>query len=223
VGGSGPQQVTGTNRFLSLVMQRIRAAAPPRLAGLVSAVRIDRAGGGSFAQVWFLTRGCSWDRGGACTMCNYGRAYSVTEEAMVQSVESALESIVEPVDELFVSPSGSMLDPAEVSPAARRAIFRRMASFRAPKVCIETRAETVTPATVEEVASTFAAKSVAVEIGVESSSPWILRFCINKATNPARFVASGRMNRIALRTSRPTTTAGRTPVRSPTQIGRAHV
>ncbi|MEW5982599.1 MAG: hypothetical protein AB1806_09535 [Acidobacteriota bacterium] len=99
---------------------------------------------------------------------------------MVRFVQRALDSIEGPVDELLVSPSGSMLDESEVPLDARRSIFELMASFRAPKVCIETRAETVSQDTLDELSATIPGKGIAVEMGVESSSPWVRRFCINK-------------------------------------------
>ncbi len=171
-------------------MRLIRGETPPVPASQSFSVRLDRTAGGVFAQVWFLTRGCTWDRAGACTMCNYGHESAVASEGMVESVRLALESIPGPVDELLVSPSGNMLDPVEVPDAARRAIYRHMASFRAPKLCVETRAETVTVELVEELANAFPGRGVAVEVGLESSSPWVQHYCINKSITQESFCAA---------------------------------
>jgi archaeosine synthase beta-subunit len=185
------------NHFLSQVMTRLRAEAPIVSADLRYHVRLDRAGGGTFAQVWFLTRGCTWDRAGACTMCNYGRGPTVSDDDMVASVRDALASIAEPVEELFVSPSGSMLDPSEVSHDARRRIFDVMAGFPSPKVCIETRSETVTQRSIRDIEHAFAGRSVTVELGLESSSAFVQRYCINRMSEPRVFQEAATQLRAA--------------------------
>lgn len=128
-------------------------------------------------------------------MCNYGQAPPVTGASMVWFVQQALETIRSPLDELLVSPSGNMLDPAEVPLDARRRIYGLVAAFQAPKICIETRAETVTPETVDELATALPSKQVAVEMGLESSSAWILRFCMNKVSEPSTFTAASDLLR----------------------------
>ena len=168
-------------------MKQLRSDAPRIDADMQSYVRLDRVAGDVFAQVWFNTRGCTWAIRGSCTICNYGHGTVDAAEQMVAAVDSALQTIRGNIDELFVSPSGSMLDPTEVPPEARLAIYRRMAAFSSSKVCIETRSETVTIATAQELATVFADKTIAVEMGLESSSPWIQRFCINKGNDPKQF------------------------------------
>lgn len=176
-----------TNELLSQVMMSLRSAAPLIEDSIRSYVRMDRAVGDAFAQVWFRTRGCTWANSGSCTMCNYGRGGPESAEQMVEAVREALRTIREPVDELFVSPSGSMLDPAEVPVEARRHLLELMASFPSRKVCVETRPETVTGAVAAELATALSGKTVAVEMGLESSSAWIQRFCINKTCAPVDF------------------------------------
>lgn len=169
-------------------MRQLRTGSPELSPDERFAVRLDRAGGGMLAQIWFLTSGCTWDMSGSCTMCNYGHGQKVTADFMVESVELALASIIEPVDELLVSPSGSMLDSVEVPQDARQRIFERMASFGTRGVCVETRAETVTAESVEDLANAFTANEVvAVELGLESSSTWIQQYCINKMSEPGAF------------------------------------
>jgi len=54
------------NLLLNRVMRLVRAGRPYLAADKPFYVRMDRACGGDFAQLWFLTRGCTWDHGGAC-------------------------------------------------------------------------------------------------------------------------------------------------------------
>lgn len=158
----------------------IRHERPQLDSGQSHYVRLDQAMGGTFAQLWFLTRGCTWDRRGECTMCNYGQSSSVSDDAMVSFVRAGLDSIDVPLDELYVSPSGSLLDPREVPPSARRRILDLVASFPVERFSFETRPETLTPQAAAEIAAALPGKRVAAGLGLESADPWVRHFCINK-------------------------------------------
>lgn len=114
-------------------------------------------------------------------MCNYGFGHSIPANVMVQSVQQGLASIKVPVKELMISPSGSMLDPIEVPEQARQGIYALANAYPAESFFIETRPETVTTGTVEELVSSVQGKRLGVELGLESSNEWIARFCINRS------------------------------------------
>jgi len=171
--------------LLSIVMKKLRRDRSPVDTCQPYYVRVDRAMEGVFAQLWFLTRGCTWDRAGSCTMCNYGTASAISAEEMVAFVRRGLESIDVPLDELYVSPSGSLLDPVEVPEAARRGIYDLVNRYPVPRFSFETRAETLTPVALAEIARMLPTKTVAVGLGVESVDPWIRRFCVNKVGDEA--------------------------------------
>lgn len=173
--------------FLSRVMVRLRHEREPYRSDQTHHLRYDQAMGGTFAQLWFLTRGCTWDRRGSCTMCNYGHASNVTVEAMVEAVAAGLSEIDRPVDELYVSPSGSLLDPIEVPLEARRAIYSLVERFPVGRFSFETRPETVTTEAVEELTASLPGKKIAAGFGLESADPWVLRFCVNKPGAAAGF------------------------------------
>ena len=175
------------NPFLSHVMNRLRARRPYLPADRPYYVRVDRAANQTFAQLWFMTRGCTWDRQGACTMCNYGHAPTIDVDSMVASVRGGLRQLPSIVDELFVSPAGSMLDLVEVPSEARRQILELLAKHPAGRISMEARAETVTPEVAEELAHAFTNKTVSVGIGLESSSQWVLKYCVNKLSLIERF------------------------------------
>lgn len=123
-------------------------------------------------------------------MCEYGVRSSVGGPEMVESVRTALGEIRGPVGELLVSPSGSMLDPLEVPVASRDRIFGLMGKISDAAVCVETRPETVTEESASALARAFAGRRISVEMGLESSSPWVLRFCVNKGAGPGAFTAA---------------------------------
>lgn len=174
------------NPLLSRVDEVIRKTRPATPSDLRYVNFIEDLPGGAFLQVWFLTGGCRWD---ACTMCDYGRGPRISGDDMVRAVEDALgEARNAPITSLFVSPSGSMLDPGEVPRAARRRIFSAMRSLSECRMFIvETRAETVTAESLGDLREAFAGRAVGVELGLESSDPWVLRNCVNKGGLRANF------------------------------------
>lgn len=179
-------------RQLSRAMRKLRADRTVTDASAPFYVRYDESLGGTFAQLWFLTRGCSWDRSGACTMCNYGRAEQVSDEQMVGYVQRGLTSIDRPIDELYVSPSGSLLDPKEVPVEARRQILASMADAPASRLSFETRPETVTSSAVEDVTRALTGRAVAIGFGLESADPFVLEYCVNKHGTTDAFVQATR-------------------------------
>ncbi len=185
-----------TNPFLSRLMAKIREPRPPLPPDQPFFNRIERVPAGLYGEVWFRTGGCRWDRQGGCTMCNYGRSEPPQPDAMVESVRQALLALEHPVDELMVSPSGSLLDPAEVPEEARRRIYALMAAHPASVLLLETRSEWVTPETADELrAIRPPGRGVTVEMGLESVDRWVRRFCINKGGSPADFARAAGLLR----------------------------
>jgi archaeosine synthase beta-subunit len=173
-------------------MRKLRADRPVTDPSAPFYVRYDEAMGGTFAQLWFLTRGCTWDRAGACTMCNYGHAEHVSADEMVGYVERGLASIRRPIDELYVSPSGSLLDPKEVPVEARRRILASMADVPVRRLSFETRPETVTSTTIKDVVFALSERALAVGFGLESADPFVLQHCVNKRGTTDAFVRAAR-------------------------------
>lgn len=183
------------NSLLTKVMVHLRRDRPFLDRDQTEYVRIDRSMGGRFAQLWFLTRGCTWDRRGACTMCNYGVSRHVASDEMVEFVRAGLDSIVGPVDELYASPSGSLLDPIEVPPEARDRILALVNEFDVAKFSFETRAETISEDAVQDLIRLLPGKRIAVGFGLESANAWVLRYCINKPDQPAALRVAARLLR----------------------------
>lgn len=136
----------------------------------------------SFAQGWFMTSGCRWDRRGECTTCNYGQGPSLSEEAVVDNAVAAISaaSSAGPLDELFISPSGSMLDPVEVPIGARRAILQRAAASPAGRISFETRPSTVDEESVADVLDLVGSGRSSIGLGLESADPWVRVNCIGR-------------------------------------------
>ena len=164
---------------LAAAASLLRRGRPPLDSSEPWYVHRDIARGRSFAQVWFLTRGCTWDRRGECVMCNYGHGAAVSDDDMVRYARAAIAA-AGPVDELFVSPSGNLLDPLEVPNGALGRILQSVAASPSPNVSFETRPETLRAPIVKEVVRRLPRKAIRVGIGLESADPWVRRYCLGK-------------------------------------------
>ena len=83
--------------------------------------------------------------------------------------------------------------PFEVPPRVRRGSCEMANAFPCSKFSFETRAETVTPEIVEELVATMDGKPIAVGMGLESSSSWVRRFCINKLSDASAYEVAARL------------------------------
>jgi len=176
------------SKLLNEVMKIFREKRPSLKIDQPYYNRIEKSYGGNYVEVWFLTSGCQWDANGGCTMCNYGKGYQRTEDDIVYSVHQGLSAINIEVNELVVSPSGSMLDPQEVSPNALKRIYSLIHDFPAEYFLFETRSETITEDKIRELAESIPCKKLGVEIGIESSNEWVRRFCVNKGNLLNQFI-----------------------------------
>lgn len=179
-----------TSQFLRTVMLKLRADRS-RDQPETHYVRYDSIGRGRFAQVWFATRGCSWDRRGTCTMCNYGTGPDIDDDTMVGHVREALRSIDHedgPLAELYVSPSGSLLDRVEVPDGALWRIIDLVANVPVPRFGFETRPETIDAATLELIRRRLPGKDVNIGIGLETVNPMTAACLVNKTMVAERII-----------------------------------
>ena len=125
-------------------------------------------------------------------MCYYGITENVNTDRVLCSVQEALGR-KQHYEILFMSPVGSMFDPHEVLPEARRRVFELAAATDCASFGCETRPEFLTEDTVAEFAAILEDKGKQVNIGLESSNPWILRNCIGKSCSPNDFAAGATL------------------------------
>lgn len=142
--------------------------------------RYEKVDNGVFVEIWFMTEGCKHDRSGGCTMCNYGKGHWIADEEILMLIEDKLSQINRPLKQLVISPTGSMFDEEEVSNNLRNEIFKLAAKFECKKFITETRADTLTAEKLTEMKSLIPHKNIAIELGLESANPWVLKNCVNK-------------------------------------------
>lgn len=179
--GSRPTGDTSMrNPFLSQVALSLRQGQPRLSAEPLVTVNSETVGGRPFVRLWFTTAGCTHDRRGRCTMCNYGAGEPGDTESIVHAAALGLSRWSGTHGTLLVSPSGSMFDEREVAPPTRRQLLTLAASTDFERILVETRPETITNAVLSESIALLQGKQLEVEIGLESSDPWVLRWCVNK-------------------------------------------
>ncbi|MFE4171577.1 hypothetical protein ACFRR7_05875 [Streptomyces sp. NPDC056909] len=144
-----------------------------------------------FYQFWFRTRGCTFDRGGQCSMCNYGVGPEIDPDAVYRSVAARIASVPEG-SLIYLSPSGSLFDEREVPAGLRRNLLRSVARRRPVGFTFETRPEFCSPRLLDEVQSFLPGAAVACHLGVESWDPDKRRRCHLKRTPTACYETAAR-------------------------------
>lgn len=169
------------NIFLSKVNAQIRKSRPMIPVGFDFATREERVDNLPFVSLWFRTQGCSHDRQGACTFCNYGSSTPVSPESMIKFIKKGVETLDIDENTIFLmTPSGSMLDDQEVPFEVFQYILDLVQKSKCKSFLCETRAETITEEKIIAYAQKLEGKNATIEIGLESSNPWILKYCYNK-------------------------------------------
>lgn len=153
-------------------------------------VRKSTYKGYSEAGLWFRTRGCTMDRMGNCTMCNYSGGPETSVKQMISYVEQGLQEIPEKVHSLLISPSGSFMDELEVPAAARDAILQRIYNKGCHTYSLETRSETISEANVSAIRRSLGDREVLTYMGLETASQWVSMYSLNKGLDIKSFTRS---------------------------------
>lgn len=168
------------NPILRRIMAEIYRKRTPLPKKSLTNARMERVRDQAFCEIWFMTPGCSHDALGGCTMCNYGKGCAVTEAEVLEGLRLKIEALPHRLQELIVTPTGSMLDEREVPAALREQIFQLLRQTECCDFFVETRVDTITPERLESMKRHVRAERLNIEIGVECCQDWVLRNCINK-------------------------------------------
>lgn len=170
------------NQFLKVVMKTIYMQRRPLAVEPITVVRHEIADGKPMCEVWFMTKGCEYDRTGGCVMCNYGKGHNVDSEAVLRQLKNSFNELPEENYNLVVNPSGSFLDENEVRRELRQGIYGLLDHISFESLTVESRADIVTLPLLKELREHYPGKKVSVEIGVETMNPWLLKNAVNKGT-----------------------------------------
>ena len=141
--------------------------------------------------VTLRTNPCRWASNAGCVMCGYhlgARRAEVHAEHLIAQTRDAIRRLnPETYPTLVFTSNGSFLDPFEVPDDVRPRLLTmlREAGFRF--VVMETRPEFITRERLRDIAKAFSPDTphgqklpLSISFGVESSSDFIQRYCINK-------------------------------------------
>ncbi|GGZ09114.1 hypothetical protein GCM10010300_61270 [Streptomyces olivaceoviridis] len=143
-------------------------------------------------QFWFRTRGCTYDRAGQCSMCNYGIGPEIDPRRIVRSVRRRLAEVPEGAH-IYLSPSGSLLDDLEVSPGLREQLLRQVAERRPALFAFESRPEVFTEEKLDVLRTLLPDTQIVGQVGVESWNPEVRSLCHLKPTPQKAYLNAARM------------------------------
>mgnify|MGYP005758634621 CR=1 FL=1 len=170
-----------TNKILRQITFEIYKQRPVMPEEMRTNYRIERANGGLLCDLWFLTSGCTHDANGGCVMCNYGKGSgAVNWERICGELERIVRQFPWKFEDFLLTPSGSMLDEREVSRDMRRDLTEILKDVHAKRFIIETRADTISESGISFIREVIPEAEKYIEIGVESSDNWVLKYCLNK-------------------------------------------
>lgn len=168
------------NPVLRKVMAQIYQERRPLRPDQLAIMRKERVNNRAFCEVWFMTGGCSHDSNGGCTMCNYGKGHRFPDELVLSKLREKLSLLPCEIEELIVTPTGSMLDDYEVTPQLRESILNMLVPMHCQDFFVETRADTISQEKLTQLKQLVNARRINIEIGIECLDPWVLRNCVNK-------------------------------------------
>jgi radical SAM enzyme (TIGR01210 family) len=161
-------------------MKKVYAQRSPLPREPITVVRQELSDGNQLCEIWFMTPGCSYDRSGGCTMCNYGKGYKVLESQVLRDIDSKIKDLNLCNFDLIVNPSGSFLDDIEVPPALRIEMYRLFSDINFHTLTVESRVEMITRKTMEELSTNLPGRKVYIELGIETTNDFLLKHAINK-------------------------------------------
>jgi radical SAM enzyme (TIGR01210 family) len=145
-------------------------------------------------HIWFRTRGCTYDRAGQCSMCNYGIGPEIDTRKAARSVELRLATVPEGAG-IYLSPSGSLLDDIEVPADLRDQLLRLVAARRPHIFSFETRPELFSQEKLAHIRELLPGTTLIGQVGVESWDPRVRNLCHLKPTPQAAYLKAGDLMR----------------------------
>ena len=147
--------------------------------------RLERVNNKFFSQMFFMSRGCSHDLKGGCTMCNYGygKEQEIDSRAVLAEIKKKASELPKHLHELVVGPTGSLLDEEEVPAPFFSQVLDTLSGIECDEFTCETRADSVTKDKLKMLKEKIHSPKITLELGVESIDQWCLRNCINKNTS----------------------------------------
>lgn len=125
--------------------------------------------------------------GGQCIYCNYGSTTEHSDEEKLRAVRNILQANTH--ERVIIGSFGNYFDPKEVSWELFSSINGLLARTDIGSIIFETHYTTVSKKYLDEIRRVFSPtnKNIAIEMGLESGNPRILKEYINKSLDIRKF------------------------------------
>ncbi len=175
------------NKYLSKINKILRENREKLKKSDIFYPRIEKVVNGYYLELWFSTNGCSFDKLGSCTMCNYGIGYKIENDIIIDKLRNYIKNLDIKITEIMISPSGSLWDTKEVNDNLLKEIYSLVNETYIPTFMIETRIDTISEKKLTQFRKFLPTKKLIIEVGLESSNEWILNYLINKKLDIKNF------------------------------------
>lgn len=156
----------------------IRAKRPPDQIGKQLITVFQE---GSFLQLTFQSRGCRFNAGGSCSMCNYGYGQAPDEVSIADELKQILQRAIEDhVETILLVASGSFLDEREIPEPLQDYICIEVFKTGIPQIIIETHYKSISEVALHRISRLLTGRKIELEIGLETTDPWIQEHILNK-------------------------------------------
>jgi radical SAM enzyme (TIGR01210 family) len=145
-------------------------------------------------HIWFRTRGCTYDRAGQCSMCNYGIGPEIDIRRIARSIALRLAEVPAGAS-IYLSPSGSFLDDLEVPTELREELLHLLAARQPRLFSFEARPETFSADKLDHVRELLPETILIGQVGAESWDPRVRKLCHLKLTPQAAYLKAGQLMR----------------------------
>lgn len=114
-------------------------------------------------------------------MCNYGQTNCMPSQKQLESeCESILSENQDQFQKLFLCTNGSFLDDRNVPVSLQEFLLHKAQESCALLIIIETHLDTITPQKLSMLRSFIPRKRIVLELGLESSDPYVQNECYLK-------------------------------------------
>lgn len=134
----------------------------------------------NYLEISFENGQCSYDKVGACTMCDYGIASSKKDVSIFIEEMLRIYNLFSKVDSLMLCTNGSFLDDNQLSLDFQKSIMETASKLSCKKIYIETHYSTITYSKLELIKILFKNKIVKIELGLETINFFYQEYILNK-------------------------------------------
>lgn len=140
----------------------------------------------NYLEISFENGQCSYDMQGTCTMCDYGIAtYKEDVSVFIDEMLHIYNSFSE-IDTLMLCTNGSFLDDKQLPFEFQREIMIEASKLPCKTIIIESHYTTITDAKLQLIKDIFWAKSIKIELGLETTNIMYQEYILNKKINTSQ-------------------------------------